>query len=480
MVIHLESISRTNLWQYRNELGTVWRLMSAALQFRRFMASATSTEMCIEDFGAGDSSYLDASPYFRALRGFRRSTREYSFLEQELLTKGYRTLHFLSSPYSPSENTDTSDYVQINHPDTRLVCNLAERHLERARAEGRPFYLYLWDDSSHLAYPSPGKNSAESVAERLRRAYAMIDATLNRMLAALMRLNLWNDTIIIGFGDHGDEAWSHGLNRGYCHSIAPYSSLVWTPMFMHNPELFEPGITDRLAGMVDLKETILGMVFPDDSPRPRATPFAGINLFHESREFAFSQNMYTLQREYTDPERGMVKGYSVSDGNYRLVIHSGGGDPSNGGMELYCEQADPANSLNLLKFFRLGRDGMIRSFSPPQDAVASHFVHVFQPLRVESLIDAFNRLRPALREFIKEKEEWALREFHRLRDTPLPELTRDLLTYYKEVKGMDINYEEHLRANQRLRDNLARIEPQLFPMQAFERIRVPVHGREHA
>lgn len=95
-----------------------------------------------------------------------------------------------------------------------------------APKENRPFYAYFWDDSSHLAFSSQFKDDAPSVPERLRIAYALIDASLNRLLSGLAELGLWDNTIIIGFGDHGDEAWSHGLNRRYCHSLSPYASLT--------------------------------------------------------------------------------------------------------------------------------------------------------------------------------------------------------------------------------------------------------------
>jgi hypothetical protein len=50
--------------------------------------------------------------------------------------------------------------------------------------------------------------------------------------------------------------------------------------------------------------------------------------------------------------------------------------------------------------------------------VASNFTCVFEPPRVESLRAAFNRLKPALREFVQLKEREALRERQRILERP--------------------------------------------------------------
>ncbi|MDR1535486.1 MAG: sulfatase-like hydrolase/transferase, partial [Planctomycetota bacterium] len=391
IVIHLESISRTNLWQYRNDLGTVWRLMSRSLQFNRFFSSATSTVMAYTDLSYGDSSLFDSCPVFPLTKRYPKNKEAFSELWVECLARGYRVFNFSSSPYHKRVEDAGKFGAAVNNPDIPVLCEKALGRMAAAKREGWRFYAYFWDDSSHLAYPSPIKDRAEGVAGRLRRAYALIDASLNRLLSGLVELGLWDETVVIGFGDHGDEAWSHGLNRGYCHCLVPYASLAWTPMFIFDPGRFPPAITGQLASMVDLKATALGLLFPDQPSQFPRTPFSGLDLFRERREFAFSQNMFALQREYSDPERGMIKGYAATDGDYRLVVSSGGRKPEEGGMELYCDQADPANSLNLLKFFRLDREGGIRRFVQPPEAVASNFTCVFEPPRVESLRAAFNR-----------------------------------------------------------------------------------------
>jgi hypothetical protein len=162
----------------------------------------------------------------------------------------------------------------------------------------------------------------------------------------------------------------------------------------------------------------MGEVMPFDSPpgQPRSgslppfrqTPYDGIDALNEKRELAFSQNLFALQLECSDPERGLTKGYSVTDGDYRLVVSSGGADPRNGGLEFYCDRVDPTNSRNLLDFFRLDSHGGIAAFSPPPEAVNREFALTFNPEAAAHLTGVYHKLKKALYEFVRGKEERAL------------------------------------------------------------------------
>lgn len=411
LLLHLESISRANLWQYRNELGTVWRLMSESLQFNRFYTNSTSTAMSQVDVMYGDSSVRDASPTFN---GSRVKLTDYSrFVDfvQEPPLRHYLRFIFTANPYARRRELVSDGGVGLNEPDSLLMCQKALSHIKKAHEAGKSFFAYFWDGSSHLAYPCQQKDRVESIPDRLRVGYSLVDRSTNHLLAGLANLGIWDETIIVGFGDHGDEPWSHGLNRGYAHALVPYASQCWTPMFIYHPTVVSPGIDSRLVSAVDIKPTTVGMVFPEEPPVPERTMFAGVDIFKKNREFAFSQNMFALQRELSDPEKGMTKGYAVTDGRYRLVAKSGGDNVEAGGVELYCDQADPANSLDLLRFFERSPAAKIVRFRPPQDAVAEHFFAVFGESQVESVIAAYNKLHPILCDHIKNKNEQAMKEY---------------------------------------------------------------------
>lgn len=478
LILHLESVSRANLWQYRIEMGTIWRLMSQSFRFSRFYPSATSTDMAMTDFCYGDSSLKDFAPTYQISKDIDFGSGDFSHVNLDLMRAGYKYYYFGSSPYSKMARLVKKHQVYVNNPNLSHLVNDFKFFIEMNRHSQQPFFAYFWDDSAHLAYPSQIKDAAESAPDRLRTAYALIDASVNRVISNLIEAGLWEKTIIIGFGDHGDEAWSHGLNRGYCHSIAPYSSVAWTPMFMFDPEQFDSTTTSRVASTIDLKHTILGMAFPGAAEHAGNTRFSGINLLKERRKYAFSQNMFALQREQTDPEQGMLKGYSITDGAFRLVASSGGRKPQQGGMALYCEQADPANSLNLLKFFSLDKNGDIKKFSPPQEAAAKHFQSAFGPPQVESIWNAFEELKPQLTQFIKDKEAAALDRYRHFCDSSVAELAAEYDSFMRNSMKWSPVGEETITKFKRLKGEFEKVEPQLFPDSVFSKMKPSATGLE--
>lgn len=388
--------------------------MSIATQFTRFYANSCSTTMTMQDFWSGASNSFDHLAHYHGC--FQKRIKHPSVFAV-LLSLGWNTGYFGSSPFNSAAVKRSGRHVDVNDTNLPKLVESMLREFKHAKARGRPFAAYYWDDTSHLAFPCEPKNAAESIQERMSVAYRLIDAGVARVLKGIIDLGLWDDTIIVGFGDHGDEPWTHGLNRGYAHSIAPYTGIVWTPMFIFDSS--QPAsVTDRIASVIDLKEMIVGYMTRDvklseeekaniDAHRTVAA-FSGFDVFSRPRTFAVSQNLFALQLEYDDPERGMTKNYAVTDGTYRLVVSSGGETPRLGGMELFYEQMDPTNGRNLLDFFQLDEDGEIIEFKPPPDAVGKHFFYSFRPEQTRTIIEAFTEMKKYLKRVIRIKEGDAL------------------------------------------------------------------------
>lgn len=415
LMVHLESISRANLWQFRNELGTVWRLMAQSIQFTRFYTASCSTIMTINDVMLGNGNAHDWHTRFSEyIQGPRAFFKLYPLTEM-LIKAGWKHSIFSSSPFQKIERSIDANGILIeNTPNIPSLVDSLLTECKECRDNEQPFFSYFWDDTSHLAFQCEPKNKAKSIQERMSLGYRLIDASLNRILQGLIELGLWENTVIVCFGDHGDEPWGHGLNRGYSHSIAPYSGICWTPMFIFDHEK-EAAISSRMASTLGLNMTLVKYMLKNveltaEQESELFPPEYGYgmqgDIFDSGKQSSslLSQNMFALQKERDDPEKGMVKGYGLTDGNYRLVVSSGGGDPEQGGMELFFEQMDPTNSRNLLDFFLLDENGDIKEFNPPPDAVGKHFLFAFRPPQVKSIMEAFAALKRELIRRVRMKE----------------------------------------------------------------------------
>lgn len=442
VLVHLESISNTILWQYRSELETLWRIRRQSYVFNRFYTAATSSAMSMMQLAMGSSGVYDGVSYFSQTR-----TTEYP----EFARSGWKTIFgdlFFAGygrsdrVYYASENFDSKDVVRILHsvmaPTQAEMLPIARSALAQAKADGKPFFFHFVPYVTHITHADHVKETAKSFSDRFRIAYLRLDEAVARLMAMLVEFKLLDNTIVVFYGDHGDELWSHGLWKGWCHATTPYASQCWTPLFIYDKDR-KPESTDKIASMIDLRETLVKMLLPDFDPAKhrlnaewknsagepwymfrspefpaegtlsphKESPFNGIDLFRESRDLAFSQNLFALQLERLDRSKALVKGYAVTDGVYRVTVTSGGGDERNGGVEFFCDKVDPTNSRNLLDFFKLDADGDIREFYPPPDAVDDDFAAVFNPEAVAHLKETFNRLKKTLRQYVRDKEERA-------------------------------------------------------------------------
>jgi hypothetical protein len=436
--LHLESISNTILWQYRPELATVWQLMQQSYRYTRYFSSSVSTDTVLDEMLFGASDAYDGAPLYSqrhdlsnpALRNNMKMNNIASFAYMA----GFGYFNFIEYPWCNGIESPTHLY----HPDLNYVVARMKEKMRDYDAKGIPFVVHFRVCVSHMAYDDPVKIQAKTFSERFRLGYLRQDQAVNMALSSLIELGLLEKSVLVCYGDHGDELWSHGLNKGYCHATIPYASLCNVPLFIYEHGC-PPGESDRLVSTIDIRESLIRRIVPDYDPAEislgnplknrigwsipappgwpdsgclppfRQTPFDGIDAFNETRDLAFTQNLFALQLEYSDLEQGLTKGYSVTDGTYRVVVSSGGRNSKSGGIEFFCDRLDPFNSRNLLDFFKLDMNGDIREFYPPPETSVREFSLVFNEEAVKHLSQTYNYLRAALHEFIRSKEERAKR-----------------------------------------------------------------------
>jgi arylsulfatase A-like enzyme len=83
-----------------------------------------------------------------------------------------------------------------------------------------------------------------------------IDRDVGRLLAALDRLGLAENTIVAFSSDHGDMLWSHGR----ADKQQPYEESIHIPLILRWPGRLPAGkVDDVLIGVVDHAPTLLGL-----------------------------------------------------------------------------------------------------------------------------------------------------------------------------------------------------------------------------
>lgn len=411
VLIHLESLSQMAFWQYSAELGTLFSLMQRSAAFTNFQAASTSSVMSLSDLLHGDSSELDHLSVYPKDRISLRGAS--SNLFRILLDNGYRThgIQYGSFCLGDAPNNFWGIWPDACgqfhwHNQREDMHRDARDFMEKAQAANEPFALYFWNMNTHLRDEDPLKDRSAAYHERFRAGCRLLDMSVARLLEDMSTLGVLQDTIIVVFGDHGDDLWRHGIYRGRSHIIDPYANVCWCPLFIYNNG-YDICISQQIVSMIDLKPTLLAILLPRRPADPPATPFSGINILAEQRKVAFAQSMFALQLERSDPGKAITKSYSVTDGDYRLVASTGIDVEDSGGMELFLEQWDYGDTRNLLDFCRLDDHGGILHFGTPE-AVHPHFFMTFTPKNIDHLQRGFESLRELLYSFIKQKEANAM------------------------------------------------------------------------
>jgi iduronate 2-sulfatase len=180
----------------------------------------------------------------------------------------------------------------------------------------------------------------EEKLRRFKRAYfasiSFVDAQVGKVLEALERLNLADNTIVVLFGDHG---WSLG-EHGQWQKQLLFEEVARVPLIIALPKTSITGVSPRPVELVDLYPTLAeycGLKPPENLEGKSLRPLL------ENPKAHWLAPAITQQ---TRNEAGkMLMGYSVRTERWRYTEWDGGAQ----GAELYDQMVDPHEWQNLAK-----------------------------------------------------------------------------------------------------------------------------------
>lgn len=337
--IHLESLNQA-IFSHRHWFPCLNSLIPHCLRLNNFMSSATSSIMAVSDLLHGDDNVLEHNKH---LEEGVKVQEHASTLFDELRQAGYNTagLGFPQSWGSVDNLWSKQDTFNWYPTSAQML-----RHAEAVIADAsKPFALYIWNLSSHLCYQDNYKAASENSFQRWQRGYESMDNTVGDILRLLMDKKKMENTLLVIFGDHGDDFWNHGTYGGFSHAIEPYTSLVHTPAFIYDSR-HKGRDVNHLVSMVDLKKTtleLLGLPYTHASSTPAYSALSG------ERKYSFSRNLFAAQSGET-PTNPLRKGYAVTSELFHLML-------INDQYKMFAWQADMGNQFNLLDFLDTTKEG---------------------------------------------------------------------------------------------------------------------------
>jgi choline-sulfatase len=140
---------------------------------------------------------------------------------------------------------------------TRLALDFLQKNTSN------PFFLFLHYYDAHHPYEPP-----EPFASRFSRApyageIAYTDDCIGQVIGKLKSLGLYDSTLVIVTGDHGEMLGEHGEA---CHSYFIYESALKVPLVVRVPGQKRGRIVEAPVGLIDITPTVCGLL---GAPRPR-------------------------------------------------------------------------------------------------------------------------------------------------------------------------------------------------------------------
>lgn len=275
------------------------------------------------------------------------------------------TLSWYASPTSDEHHTDG------------LLAADAEWVLERcARRQDRPFFLAVGFFRPHTPYVAPKKpyfdlydedrmplvtgveadqadlpaaalasrkKEQEKLTDPLRRQcmqayYASIsfmDAQLGKIVAALDRLGLADDTIIVFTSDHGYHMGEHGLYQ----KMSLFEESARVPLLIVAPKVAKNGaVAHSPVSQVDLFPTLAELTGID-----KPNNLQGQSLVPMLKDPSFVGRGWALTQVTRGRPQERWFGYSLRTPRWRYTEW----DQGRAGRELYDHQTDPRELTNL-------------------------------------------------------------------------------------------------------------------------------------
>ncbi|MGZ4041813.1 MAG: LTA synthase family protein [Bacteroidia bacterium] len=204
-------------------------------------------------------------------------------ISSELQKKGYRTAFFNSADndfqrageflanrrfdkVKDRKNLDCSlHFEETDHKHEALdgvddECTANELMAWVNNKENKPFFGVMWTYQTHYPYYTVGKRKVFSESDTLLNRYLNAvnhsDAVLANILENLKSNNLYESTLIVVVGDHGE---AFGRHNQFTHASKIYEENVHIPCMFINPA-FNGERRNITGGSVDIAPTIMELL----------------------------------------------------------------------------------------------------------------------------------------------------------------------------------------------------------------------------
>ena len=192
-------------------------------------------------------------------------------LPEVLREHGYTTAGFISAAvlkktFNLNQGFDYWNEEDIQ-PQKEMTALVAERKADRTtdavlkwlkKNYHKKFFLWVHYYDPHMEYAPPEPYRRLYYFDRYSGEIAFMDAQIKRLFEWMEEKELFQNTIIVAIGDHGESLGEH---EEMTHSVFLYEATQHIPFLVYIPGLKNPGrVIKKVVSQVDLMPTILDLL----------------------------------------------------------------------------------------------------------------------------------------------------------------------------------------------------------------------------
>ena len=283
VLIHLESTRAQSVAPYNEDLGAtpfMQELAKSSLVAERAYAAVPHTTNAMAASNCGidpplnpwqTSSLGDRVPVWCLADLLKEQgydnvwfTSSVSTFEVERLPELVKNLGY--DEFYPVETMDEEGFEEANYfgYEDDIMLEPSEEWLTEQKESGHPFLATYETITPHHQYLAPQESYGRLELDendglnRYLNSVRYQDFFLNNLFDQYKELGLYEDTVFILYGDHGEAFGEHGL---FQHDNVPYEEALKIPMFVHDPKQFQNGArVEDLASQLDILPTVADLL----------------------------------------------------------------------------------------------------------------------------------------------------------------------------------------------------------------------------
>jgi arylsulfatase A-like enzyme len=189
---------------------------------------------------------------------FSSANFDWQSTDEFLTYRGFDIIEDFSS-ISCIQQFKQDSYKEGDAIDDSCLSERFEKWLDKSKSNN--FFSILWTIQGHYPYffshieEDFGVNNIE--LNRYLNIIKHDDKLVGEIIQILKDNNLYESTLIVVTGDHGEAFGQHGF---YGHASALYEENIKVPLYFINPEIFNGEIRNDIASIKDLASTTLSIL----------------------------------------------------------------------------------------------------------------------------------------------------------------------------------------------------------------------------